>query len=91
MEGSEQTQVLTRSTALPKNILPTGRQVGVVPVRGSKFYELSYVDGKPGTLPKEYQSRYTGIRYAENELKRFVTDFWDLSDKQTVKKKNAVS
>jgi hypothetical protein len=82
-----ESEVLTRENAAPKNILPTGRKVGVMPVRGSGRYRLGYVDSKPGALPAEYQGEYTGIHYAEQALQRFVTLFWDMSDNEQKKKK----
>lgn len=81
-----ESEVLTRDAAIPKNVLPTGRALGIVPVKGAGRYMLSYVDGKPGSLPDQYTGTYTGISQAERDLKRFLNDLWDVSDKATKKK-----
>lgn len=81
-------EVLTRDKAVPHGILPTGRKIGVIPVRGVTMYQIGYVDGKPGTIPDEYSSKFTSIVYAEREAHRFVSDFWDVSDKASSKPKN---
>ena len=92
---AENSEVLTRDKAEPQYILPTGRTVGPIPVRGTAFYTIGYVDGKPGKVPEEYQGNYTGIRKAEKDVQRFVRDLWDVSDKAQTKKplanNNAVS
>jgi len=78
--------VLTKDTAAPKNVLPTGRKLGIVPVKGSGHVQITYVDGKPGSLPERYTGRYTGMTSAEKDLKQFVNDLWEISDKATKKK-----
>jgi hypothetical protein len=83
----DEVNILTREASVPKNILPTGRQVGIGHVRGIGMYEIKYVDGKPGELPDEYKSKFTGIMSAEKTLKRLVNAFWDISDKASFKKK----
>jgi len=79
-------EVLTKEKALPLNILPTGRKVGVAHVRGTGMYELKYVDGKGGEVPDEYKSRYTGTHYAMAAAKKFVKELWDISEKASKKK-----
>jgi hypothetical protein len=44
------------------------------------------VDGKPGSLPERYTGRYTGMTSAEKDLRQFVNDLWEISDKATKKK-----
>lgn len=83
---AESSEVLTRDKAIPDNILPTGRKVGPIPVRGTAFFTIGYVDGKAGKVPEEYQGNYTGIRQAEKDIKRFVRELWDVSDKAQSKK-----
>jgi hypothetical protein len=80
-------EVLTREKAAPQNILPTGRTVGVLPIKGSGRVKLSYVDGKPGDLPAEFKGEYTGRSMAMRDLARFVNLLWDVSDDQKPKKK----
>jgi len=81
-----ESEVLTRDKAIPENVLPTGRKLGILPVKGSGRYMLAYVDGKPGSLPDQYTGTYTGVSQAERDLKRFVSALWDVSDKATKKK-----
>jgi hypothetical protein len=83
-------EVLTREKAQPQNILPTGRKIGIQHVKGTSMYKLHYLDGA-GELPDRYKSFYTGISQANKDLKQFVSEFWDISDKASTKKKNAVS
>lgn len=78
-------EVLTRDKAIREGVLPTGRKVGIVPIRGYNLYEIKYIDGN-GEIPDAYKSRYTALHYADKELKRFLNDFWDISDKATRKK-----
>jgi hypothetical protein len=79
-------EVLTRDKAIPEYVLPTGRKLGIVPVRGSGHYQIAYVDGKPGSLPEKYAGRYTGQARAKRDLELFLNDLWDISDKATKKK-----
>lgn len=92
----EESEVLTKDKAVPQNILPTGRKVGMVHSKGSGRVTIGYVDGKPGKLPEEYQGEYTGLSQAERDIKRFVKALWDVSEKAQTKKplstnNNAVS
>jgi hypothetical protein len=50
------------------------------------MYEIKYIDGKQGELPDEYKGRFTGVQFAERQLKRLVNGFWDVSDKASKKK-----
>jgi hypothetical protein len=81
-----ESEVLTRDKAIPQNILPTGRKLGVVPVKGKGLYALAYMDEKPGSLPDQYKGTYTGLSQATKDLKKFVHDLWDVSDQATKKK-----
>lgn len=80
------TEVLTSEKAIPLNILPTGRKVGYVPVRGLNMYELRYVDGKPGALPEECNGRFTSIKLAEQAIRNYVSGLWEISDRSGKKK-----
>jgi hypothetical protein len=83
----EESEVLTRDKAIPHNVLPTGRKVGIVPVKGSGMVTIAYVDNKQGgSIPDRYTGRYTGLSMANKDLKKFVTEFWDLSDSSQKKK-----
>lgn len=84
--AESEVEVLTRDKAVPQNILPTGRKVGPIPVRGSSMFTIGYVDDKPGKVPEEYQGRYTGIKQAEKDIQRFVRELWDVSDNAKQKK-----
>lgn len=87
----EENEVLTRAECAKANVLPTGRKLGVLPVRHTAMYQINYVDGKGGELPSECKSRFTSIRYAENELSRFVNSLWDVSDKASSKSKKTIT
>jgi hypothetical protein len=86
-ESDTATEVLTRAKGLKEQLLPTGRKLGVVPVRGLSMYQLAYSDGKGGEIPDEYKSKFTSYAYAQRELNRFLVDFWDVSDRAQSKKK----
>lgn len=88
--------VLTREAAVKENVLPTGRKVGAHQIRGTNLYEVKYVDSISGNIPYPYSGKYTSLRYAEDQAKRYVNDLWDISDKASKKKalplnQNAVS
>lgn len=86
-----ESEVLTRDKAIPENILPTGRKLGIVPVKtGHGLYEITYTDGKGGVVPNDLVGRFTGTRWAQDALNRFLEEMWDMSDKAS-KKKDAVS
>lgn len=90
MEENE-VNVLTRDKAVSQNILPTGRKVGVTPVRGTAFVSIGYVDGKPGKVPDEYQGMYTGIAQAQKDINKFVNELWNVSDNATKQAKKPLS
>jgi hypothetical protein len=79
-------EVLTRDAAIPERVLPTGRKLGVLPVKGAGMFTIHYVDGKPGMLPEKYSGRYTGLLAAEDALEKFLHELWDVSDSATKKK-----
>ena len=81
--AENEVEVLSRDKAEKENILPTGRKVGIKHLRGTSMYYLTYVDGKAGDIPSEYQSKFTGLQSAERELRRFVRELWDVSDRST--------
>lgn len=91
MEETELATVIVRAPSVEDNVLPTGRKVGVVPVRNTTMYKLDYVDGKGGEMPDEYKGRFTSLRYAETELRRFVNALWDVSDKVSLRSKKTIS
>jgi hypothetical protein len=87
----EENEILTRDKAAPLGILPTGRKVGVTHSRGVGMYELKFTDEKGGELPDEIKGRFTGIHYAQKELKRYVEAMWDISDNAARKNKKTLS
>lgn len=91
MVENEAPTVITREPSIADNVLPTGRRLGVVPVRNTAMYQINYVDGKGGELPDDYKGRFTSIRYAQNELSRFVASLWDVSDKAASRSKKTIS
>ena len=91
MAESDLPQVISRQPSVEDGILPTGRQVGVVPVRNRAMYQLSYIDGKGGELPDEYKGMFTSLTYAYTALRRFCNDLWDVSDKAAARSKKTIS
>lgn len=87
----EENEVLTKEKAAPLGILPTGRKVGVKHTRGVGMYEIKFDDDKGGEVPDELKGRYTGIHYAQRELKRYVEAMWDMSDSIARKNKKPLS
>lgn len=91
MAEAEMKEVLQRQPSIENGVLPTGRRVGVVPVRNRAMYQLAYVDGKGGELPDEYKSNFTSIAYAQKALFQFCNDLWDVSDKAASRSKKTLS
>jgi len=80
------TEVLTRQEAIGKDLLPTGRKVGVVSVPGTAMLKIAFLDG-PGTLPDKYAGKFTSRIRAGVEMKKYLAEFWDVSDAATRKGK----
>lgn len=76
-------QVLDRKTAIPQLTSPTGRKFGIrqyAPNPG--LYEIHYDDKRPGELPAEFQNhKFTQKKVALAVLTKYLTEFWDTSDK----------
>ena len=87
MVESDKEEILTSEKGMKENLLPTGRKLGVVPVKGFSMYKIAYVDGKGGEIPAQYASNFTTLTYATRELKRFLFDLWAVSDKVSSKRK----
>jgi hypothetical protein len=84
----------TRDVGLETFTSPNGRQFGVEPWRvNPALLEIVYVDSKGGVVPEVLQGRYTKRSEAERCLKRFLNEFWDISDAASNKaaKKAAVA
>ena len=91
MVESETPVVLTREAASKEGVLPTGRKVGIVHVKGTSMYELAYVDSKGGPISDEYRGRFTSLHYAQRELQRYVDDLWDISDRAASRSKKTLT
>jgi len=78
-------KVLSREDSIAKNITPTGRKLGVVPVPGTALVRVKYVDNKQGDLPAELNSPFTGFHYAQKAIHAYLTRFWNKSDNATKK------
>jgi hypothetical protein len=76
-------QVLTRETAIPELTTPTGRKFGIRPFdQNPSLLEIHYADGKPGELPEKFKHhRFTKKELAVNYIKKYLEEFWDISDK----------
>lgn len=77
---------LGREHAIKEGFTPTGRKVGVGLVANTALYRLQYVDSKPGKLPAPYDGMYTRVEYAAADLKRYLEEFWDTSERAGAKK-----
>ena len=84
-------EVLTREKAIPEGVTPTGRKLGVFPVKGTALYEIKYVDNKPGSIPFEYDGFYTGLIHAQRDLDRFLGKLWDASDAVVEKRRKPLA
>jgi hypothetical protein len=78
-------KVLTRIDSIASNITPTGRKLGVVPVLGTAFVKIKFVDNKPGEVPSELNQHFTSFPVAQRAINVYLTKFWDLSDNQRKK------
>lgn len=76
-------QVLDRKTAIPQLTSPTGRKFGVRQYAANPgLYEIHFDDKKPGELPTEFQNhKFTQKKVALEYLTKYLTDFWNTSDK----------
>lgn len=79
------TNVLTREEGLKDGITPTGRKIAVEPIKHSALYRIQFADGKGGLLPDNLRGMYTSRPRANEDLTKYLKDFWDTSD--SVKKK----
>ena len=80
-------KVLTRDEAIPNNILPTGRKLGIFPVKSTGMFSIKYDDDKNGgSIPNRYNGKYTGLSQAKRDLIKFLNELWDVSDSSTKKK-----
>jgi len=77
--------ILTRETALPKNIAPTGRQYGVYLMPDRALYHIKYADNKNGELPQELRGAWTKPDLATADLQRYLTKIWNMSDQAAIK------
>jgi hypothetical protein len=87
----DENELLVREKAAPLNITPTGRKLGVIPVKGSNMYRVAFVDGKAGDLPDAYAGKYTALHYATAAMKDYVSKFWDQSEASQSNKKKPLS
>jgi hypothetical protein len=90
VKDPEEVQVLTREYAMPLNLTPMGRELGIVPIPASSMWRIGYVDGKGGNVPFELASHFTSLRYAQNNLTLYLLKLWDMSDSKK-RTPNAVS
>lgn len=71
---------------LAHGVTATGRQLGIVGAKIHGLYKIQYIDGRPGSLPEKLQGRYTGIKYAQLDLDRFIKETWDFAEENTPKR-----
>lgn len=84
-------EILTRKVCEPKNILPTGRVLGTVPIPGTSMCRIAFVDGKGGPVPDELKGFYTSASYALGRIAKFVALFWEASDAAQAKQRKPLS
>jgi hypothetical protein len=58
--------------------LPDGRELVVELARGHGLFRIGFADKKLGYLPDKYAGRYTKAELAEEDLKRYLKEFWDI-------------
>ncbi len=71
---------------LKLGITSTGRQLGIIPARTHGLFRINYIDGKPGALPERLSGRYTGAKFAQEDLDSFITETWKIAAEHSPKK-----
>jgi hypothetical protein len=67
---------------LKHNVTATGRQLGVVPAPIHGLWQIRYVDGRSGSIPEKLSGKYTGTRFAQEDLTDFISQTWDIVQEQ---------
>lgn len=85
--ATEKPKVLDRDYGISNLITPTGRSIGTKrSTLNPALLQVCYTDGKPGgMLPEELDGLFTKQALAEDAIRRYVTRFWDTSDKAASK------
>lgn len=78
MENVEVPVCKTKEEGLKYNVTSTGRQLGVVPAPTHGLWQVRYIDGRSGGLPEKLQGRYTGQKFAQEDITNFVNETWDV-------------
>jgi len=83
---SEQVEVLERSTAIPKNIDPTGRQWVMKYVRGSSCVKAQPEPFRKGFIcPELFKGLWTSKVKLQEQITLHLTRAWDASDLAALK------
>lgn len=85
---------LTRESAIASLTSPNGRVFDLQPWRvNPSLLEIVYADAKGGEVPEVLKGRFTKRSEGERCLKKFLNEFWDISDAAAAKsaKKAAVA
>lgn len=77
---------VNKEEGIKKNTTATGRVLGVVPVPGTSFCRIAYVDKKEGRIPDKWAGKYTSAGYAQRDIETFVAETWDVAE-ENVKKR----
>jgi hypothetical protein len=57
----------------------TGRVLAIVADEQHGLFKIAFNDGKGGALPSKLQGRYTGVKFAEHDLNRFVNETFKIA------------
>lgn len=68
----------TLAEGLAFGVTSTGRRLGIINTPTHGLWRIAYIDGKGGALPERLQGRYTGTRFAQEDLDAFVTATWNI-------------
>lgn len=68
----------TKQEGLLNSVTATGRQLGVVPAITHGLWQIRYIDGRSGALPEKLQGKYTGQKFAKEDIDNFVSSTWDV-------------
>ncbi len=67
-----------KSLGVEDRKLPSGRELCVEVTRGHGLWRIGFADRKPGFLPDKYAGKYTKPEYAEEDLKKYLREHWEV-------------
>lgn len=79
MDAAVKVIPLERELSIKNNTSPTGRRLGTYQFNNG-MWGIKFVDKKPGEVPGSIAGSYTSMHRAEEALKTYLNEFWDISD-----------